>query len=96
MIDRSKFEILLGMRSPSTSPMEKHGAFIAAKRFGGNIQICAFHDGAEMKGFLSSQESLHSQLNDLKDRDWVSMGDSDIYVTTHGMGLPQIPFWESS
>lgn len=96
MIDRSKFELLVGLRSPSSSPMEKHGAFIAAKRFGENIQICSFHDGAEMKGCLFSQESLDSQLNALKDQNWVPMGDSDIYVTTHGMGLPQTPFWESN
>lgn len=95
MIDRTKFDILVGLRNPSSSPMEKHGAVIAAKRFeDGNIQICAFHDGAEIKGFMCSHKSMNSQLNALKDRKWVLMEDSDIYVTTHGMGLPQTPFWE--
>jgi len=95
MIDRNKFDILIGLRNPSSSPIEKHGAVIAAKRFEDeNIQICTFHDGAEIKGFLCSHESMNSQLNALTDRNWVLMGDSDIYVTTHGMGLPQTPFWE--
>lgn len=95
MIYKNKFDILIGLRCPSTSPMEKHGAVIVAKRLEDeNIQICTFHDGAEIKGFLSSHESMNSQLNALKDRNWMVMGDSDIYVTTHGMALPQTPFWE--
>ena len=75
--------------------MEKHGAFIAVKKVDdADTQICTFHDGAEIVGILSSLESVNSQLNALKDRGWVSMGDSDLYVTCHGMGLPQAPFWD--
>ena len=96
-MDKTKFDILVGLRSPGSSPCEKHGAVVVARRVGfldGHIQICTFHDGAEIKGLLLSPESMDSQLNALKDREWTPMGDSDVYVTTHGMGLGTPPFWE--
>lgn len=95
MIDKAAFEILAGLRSPSSSPMEKHGAVVVAKRWteDAHVKICAFHDGAEIVGLLITPESMHAQLDALKEREWVPMGDSDIYVTSHGMGLPQTPFW---
>ena len=95
LFNTNEFEILVGLRHPSTGPIEANGAFIAAKKYGDqSIKICTFHDGAEIVGTLCSREALDAQLVALEDREWKSMGDSDIYVTSHGMGSPQTPFWE--
>lgn len=94
MTNKNNFDILIGLRSPTTSPLERNGAFIASKRVEDQyIKICTFHDGAEIIGVMCSPDSLNSQLTALKDREWMLMGDSDIYVTCHGMGEPQTPFW---
>lgn len=91
---------LYGYRHP-TSPSvadDAHGAFMAAKRWDETqYRCCVFYDGAEIRfRYNYDGAELQRQVKRLTDRGWAVMREpSDVYVTTHGTGLPSgdRPFW---
>lgn len=84
---------VVGLRDPDSHPCSANGAFVIAMNNENNkIISCVFVNGAQIIcNYETSQTILY-----LMERNWEFMGESDLYVTCHGMGLPSKPFWLNS
>jgi len=94
--------LLTGYRHPSSPCVQEdaHGAFVVAKWCDEYYyRCCIFYDGAEIRFVYNDREEVNDQVDRLRERGWVPIREaSDMYVTCHGMGLPESgrPFWKKT
>lgn len=88
---------LQGARHPSTLAGVANGAFIVAQHHGVDIaKTCALIEGKEFLEEKSATLAKEKLRYLIEDRNWVWMSESDLHISTHGMGEPKKgqPYWK--